>query len=81
MPFMQCGHTATSLDDNNNPFCALCSGLNDGFNQVVHHKWEGRTARCVYCDSTTESNAELPLFMYNPDGQYDSYYCGCRDWR
>lgn len=77
--FMQCGHTASSVDGNNNPICGLCNGLSNGYDQVIHHKWEGRLAQCVYCDNETESHVELPYFSYRANESYDSYYCGCKD--
>lgn len=78
--YMQCGHTASSYDENNNPICALCNGSHDGYNQVFHPRWEGRQAQCIYCDNTTESSADLPYFAYQPQQNADSYYCGCKDW-
>lgn len=42
---------------------------------------EGRMARCTYnCGSKTQSKWELPFFKYQPDNEYDSYYCGCFGW-
>lgn len=40
----------------------------------------GREARCPYCKHVRESKTDLPFFMYRPEAEYDSYYCGCRGW-
>lgn len=79
-PLMQCGHRANHLDEDGNPICGLCNGFHDGYNRIARRKWDGRIAKCGHCHVTIESSADLPFFCYKPEEEYDSYYCGCKDW-
>ncbi|GLC28821.1 hypothetical protein [Clostridium omnivorum] len=78
-PLMKCGHRANSTDENDNPICGLCSRNHEGYNKRATRKWDGRKARCPFCNIIKDSSADLPLFCYKPDEEYDSYYCGCKD--
>lgn len=83
---MKCGHVA-SVDDyeDKEPRCDLCDctevvrevqnntdGLEDRIALCMGHKGKG------YAE--TPSRWNLPFFQYNPDKDYDEYYCGCWGW-
>ena len=76
-PLMKCGHIANAFDSNNNPCCAIC-----GCYEIadVDVDLEGRKAKCSECGKITDSNINLPFFMYQPEEEYDDYYCGCFGW-
>lgn len=74
---MKCGHTAQAVDDNGKPICAicLCEEVEDKLPNL-----DGRKAKCLYCDKETRSDFGLPFFGFEPDKEYDKYYCGCEGW-
>lgn len=81
-PLMKCGHTANAHDSNGNPVCVLCANIRDGWDEVEDKRPSlvGREARCAFCGRKTESEWDLPFFTYEPEQDYDEYYCGCRGW-
>lgn len=49
MPLMKCGHTAQGVDENGNPVCVICYGINAGATEIADTPdLEGRKARCAY---------------------------------
>ena len=40
----------------------------------------GRKARCFYGGNIVESSLDQAFFKYQPDCEFDSYYCGCYGW-
>jgi len=78
---MKCGHTANA-NQAGKPVCAICYGIRPGANEVENElpSLDGRTACCPDCGKKTTSNFNLPFFSYQPNQQYDSYYCGCYGW-
>jgi hypothetical protein len=81
-PMMKCGHAANATDSKGNPVCVICIGIDPGAEIVDESppNLEGRTARCVYCSCEEPSSPNLPFFEYNPKGEKDTFYCGCRGW-
>lgn len=82
---MKCGHIANAIDSKGNPICAICAGVNPGFDKTDHEcngseGLKGRKAVCQYCGAEVDSNWDLPFFKYRPDRDTDSYYCGCMGW-
>lgn len=86
MYLMKCGHVGNARDEHGSVCCAICAGIKPEAFQIDKHcsgndGLEGRTATCLYnCGSKTQSKWELPFFKYQPDKEYDSYYCGCFGW-
>jgi len=39
-----------------------------------------RVARCEQKCKSVQSSPDLPFFVYQPDREFDTYYCGCRGW-
>lgn len=79
MPFMKCGHVSNAKTENGDPCCAICIGFtNDAEIVVEKPSLEGRTAKCFYCSSKTDSAYTLPFFGMGE--KIDSYYCGCFGW-
>lgn len=83
---MKCGHLANAIDSNGKPCCAICAGINKGYN-VVDKKiekgtdgLEGRKAVCSDCGSAVDSNWFLPFFEYHPESDHDYFYDGCCGW-
>lgn len=80
--FMTCGHTANSkiwYNNEQHPYCAICgcsTTLND-FNKVDFTK---RKMKCSQCGLTRTSIPTEAFFKYQPDKEYDSFYCGCDGW-
>lgn len=93
MPMMDCGCAAQGIDGNGNPVCvvhAIVDGTK-GRIQTQAPDLEDRQARCGYdhgagCpknkgrDSRVSSAMTLAFFKYQPDSEYDDYYCGCWGW-
>lgn len=85
MYLMKCGHVANAKDENGSSCCAICAPRSEAFQIAKHCEGndglEGRSARCIYnCGKKIESKWELPFFKYQPDQEFDSYYCGCFGW-
>lgn len=82
MPLMMCGHAANAHDENGDPSCAICIGLDAGAKIVVNEapNLEGRLSQCAYCRSKTQSSLTLPFFEYRPDKEFDAHYDGCYGW-
>lgn len=77
---MKCGHAAQSAEG-----CVIC----DCVDVAPQPDLTGRRARCVYhaaphtkyeCAKERDSDRGMGFFKYNPDGEFDSYYCGCWGW-
>ncbi len=73
---MKCGHVANA-SHNGEPCCIICEcfDIDDKKPDLT-----GRIAKCAECSHTTKSNYDLPFFQYNPDKNFDEYYCGCHGW-
>lgn len=72
---MKCGHTALATYDDK-PVCPICN-----CHEIAETKPDltGRTAKCFYCGKEQPSG-NLPFFKYQPEQEFDSYYCGCEGW-
>jgi len=89
-PLMKCGHSANATNQDGNPVCAICIGIDAGGTVVDEAPPDltGRIARCVYCKQEKPSSFDLPFFEYGGDkwkdldtgSPADWYYCGCRGW-
>lgn len=80
-PMMACGHTANSVDQNNDPGCAICFGIDPDASIVVEApNLEGRRAFCSDCGKSSPSRLDLPFFEYCSELKDDRMYCGCRGW-
>ena len=90
---MECGHVAQGKDSRSGaPVCAICIGISPGATKVAKEctdpkdGLEGRKAKCSGHTSSKgrigicESKWTLPFFCYQPDKEFDSYYCGCYGW-
>jgi len=84
---MECGHNAMSVDSEGNPACAICVGIDPGARIVakVQPDLTGRRCRCEYygykCRSEADSEVKKnQFFEYQPDQEFDRYYCGCYGW-
>ena len=73
---MQCGHAAQAREQNGNPVCVICVGIDTKARQIetVRPRLEGRTARCS-CGKEVESSSDLPFFEYAGEGSYKSRIC------
>lgn len=80
-PMMKCGHAANA-ESNGKPCCAICAGFNANAFVIAEeiNNLEGRFAKCSYCGNKVPSNNNLIFFKYQPDQEFDSYYCGCGGW-
>ena len=76
-PLMKCGHIANAKDGNGNYGCAIC-----GCHEIADltPSLAGRKAKCTDCGRIVKSNENLPFFKYQPDEEFDTYYCGCWGW-
>ena len=82
-PMMQCGHAANAKDNQGNPCCVICAGINPGAKTIATDlpDLDGRKAKCGYgCGSTRDSSTDLAFFEHRPDRECDKYYCGCQGW-
>jgi hypothetical protein len=82
---MKCGHVNNATDEEGNPICIICLGIDNGYNQVDkicegNIGLEGRKAKCLDCQKTVDSRWDLPYFQYRPECEYDIYYNGCYGW-
>jgi len=78
---MRCGHSSNAVTDQGKPCCAICAGINDGYDvSATTPDLAGRTSRCLSCKRHLPSSLELPFFEYRPTQNWDSHYCGCRGW-
>lgn len=92
-PLMECGHSAQGVDDNGNPVCVVCVGIDPGA-RMVHTDppdLSSRLMRCSYlrgqngqpCDARTNprpSDTRAAFFAHKPDQEFDEFYCGCWGW-
>lgn len=84
---MQCGHVANGVVyKTGKPICALCAGFGPEA-EIVERECserdglEERKAVCCYGGhEIVDSSWELPFFKYQPEKEYDEYYCGCMGW-
>ena len=77
-PMMKCGHSSNSYLAGNKPYCLIC-----GCDEIADEPeidLTGRKMRCSDCGRIAESNQNAALFKYQPDQEYDKYYCGCYGW-
>lgn len=81
-PMMKCGHAANAQDENGNPCCVICVGIDPGAEIIDNSSpsLEDRKSKCTYCDNTRDSSADLPFFKHQPNKDVDSHYCGCKGW-
>jgi hypothetical protein len=86
-PMMKCGHAANatqSYKGGTRPACAICAGHPDAHTIADTPDLSGRRARCAYfgtkCKSEVDSSTEIAFFEYQPDQEYDEFYCGCFGW-
>ncbi|MDX9863210.1 MAG: hypothetical protein RBT34_00240 [Anaerolineaceae bacterium] len=80
-PMMACGHAANATDDEGNPVCVLCIGLNSGARNIAPTPdLTSRMAKCTDCSQQAKSTLSLAFFNHTLDKDTDSYYCGCRGW-
>lgn len=83
---MACGHVSNATTSDGKPCCAICAGVDKGYDVIVKkiekgtEGLEGRKAVCPDCGSTVDSNWFLPFFEYCPDKDHDCYYDGCYGW-
>lgn len=79
-PMMKCGHAANATDEDNNPVCAICAGIKEGYDEIDDSvKLEGRRAHCCYGKHAfKDSSTGLPFFEYRgPNSEYDSNNPDC----
>ena len=77
---MKCGHRAHGVDGNGKPVCVTCVGLDPRAREVEENppSYEGREARCAYCQLVKPSNADLAFFEYRgPGSTYAAEHCVC----
>ena len=82
-PLMKCGHSANATNQDGNPVCAICIGIDAGATVVdeAPPSLIGRVAQCPYCRNKRPSSFDLAFFEYREGRhEFDSYYCGCRGW-
>lgn len=81
-PLMKCGHSGNARLSDGRWICAICIGINRGATEYESAlpNLDGRIARCSTCGRETASDLELPFFEYQPECEYDTYYCGCWGW-
>lgn len=84
LKMMKCGHVANSTICRKGKCvegCGMCG--EDGLIEDTEFdvsQLEGRKARCTYCGCIVDSKLTLPFFHFNPNREFDEYYCGCRGW-
>jgi len=89
-PLMKCGHTASATTEIPNSdgtgtikiyCCASCFGITED-GKIIDNQPDltGRKAKCSYCDKVRDSSFDLPFFSYQPDKEFDNFYCGCMGW-
>lgn len=80
MYLMACGHIANAKEyETNKPVCIICD-CDKVIKVVKKDSYKDRIAKCTECGKETQSNPHLAFFKYEPDKEYDSYYCGCYGW-
>jgi len=78
---MKCGHVSQGRDKDGRPACKICYPSEDSLTIVkIMPELCGRKSKCGYCGKIVDSEYSLAFFEYNPDEEYDGYYCGCRGW-
>ena len=75
-PLMKCGHTANAQTLSGEPCCAICNCYEIKNKESL----DGRKAKCSSCGKIVDSEYDLPFFRFEPDKEYDSFYCGCWGW-
>ena len=77
---MKCGHTANARCENG-PCCVICAPKLEAYQAVMPPDLTKRMAICSYGNGApVPSSLELAFFEHHPDGETDSYYCGCKGW-
>jgi len=90
-PMMSCGHAANSegtpAGGTRGPACAICSEF---VVAPAQPNLEGRAAKCAYDNPRSKkvhtdrqrvpSSLSLAFFSWQPDEEFDEYYCGCYGW-
>lgn len=83
---LNCGHSENSSTNTGEPSCAICFGIHDTSVAEIQPSLDGRTAKCAYnnphgkCKSEKPSDTNLAFFEYQPNKEFDMYYCGCYGW-
>ena len=86
MPMMKCGHVAQGVEsETKKPICIICMGIHTGATEVddTPPDLTGRKARCSYfrrCGTEVDSNYKLAFFGYEPNREFDEFYCDCYGW-
>lgn len=78
---MTCGHTANGykvIGNRRIPCCVICDC--DKIAQQTFVVNSSRLMKCRSCGRVVESNQDAAFFKFQPDEEYDSYYCGCDGW-
>ena len=78
---MKCGHVNQGVTSEGKPACAIC-GCFDVEKPIVKPTdgLEGRQCKCADCGHVAPSAWNQAFFKYQPDREFDSYYCGCYGW-
>lgn len=94
-PLMECGHVANAyallpvneeytdqMQNSRNGkiyvhSCVICDSDVIAEDQTMP---DDRKAKCSLCGKVVDSSYDLAFFKYQPDKEYDDYYCGCEGW-
>lgn len=84
---MKCGHAANATNKLDQPCCVICIGIDPGA-EIIDDSPVDLTGRIAICSQhkmsaglgRAPSSQNLPFFKHNPNGEFDSYYCGCWGW-
>ena len=77
---MKCGHINNATTNDGKPACAICTCVEVEHECEGNKGLEGRKAKCSYCEKMEDSSWSKPFFEYQPNKEYDYFYCGCRGW-
>ena len=71
-PLLACGHAANSTDENGNPSCVICIGINPDADKISKTPdLTKRRAKCAYGNhAIVNSSLDLPFFEYLGPGSY-----------
>lgn len=81
---MKCGHVSNAKNEYGRYICGICDCAEIVSECSGTKGLEGRFALCCQHKHMTNnpvaSSWELPFFKYQPDRDFDAYYCGCYGW-
>lgn len=77
---MKCGCDNAGAYTNGEKENPICITHNERELMNITIDLKGRLAKCSYGCKPVQSNVNLDFFKYQPEKEFDQYFCGCCGW-